>query len=246
MEAILEVNGVTRHFGGFSALLDVSMEVKRGEILGLIGPNGAGKTTLLNVISGIFPPTSGRVFYKGVELTGMKPHVITRLGVARVLQTTRLFASMTVLENVTVGAVFGRGSERKRGSSATKQAEFLLRFMGLYHKGALPIEHLNLQEKKMVDVTRALATQPEILLMDEVMSGLNPTEVEDCMRLIKRVRDELGVTIIWIEHVMKAVMGMAERVTVLNYGRVIATGSPVQVARDQRVIDAYLGGAWVG
>lgn len=245
MESILELSRIKRYFGGFPALQDVSVEVKRGEILGLIGPNGAGKTTLLNVINGIFPPTGGRIFYRGLELKGMKPHVISRLGISRVLQTPRPFLSMTVLENVTVGAVFGGTNWRKRSGSAVEQAESILQFIGLHHKKDLSIEHLNLQEKKMVDVAKALASQPEVLLIDEVMSGLNPSEVEDCMRLIKRLRDEIGVTIIWIEHLMKAIMGVADRVVVLNYGQVIATGSPDQVSQDQRVIDAYLGGSWI-
>jgi branched-chain amino acid transport system ATP-binding protein len=214
--------------------------VGRGEIFGLIGPNGAGKTTLLNVLSGVINPSGGRVFFKGEDVTGMKPHTICKLGISRVLQTPRPFLSMTILENVVVGAIFG-GNGRVKASSALEQAESTLRFMGSYQQRDLPMERLNLHEKKMVELARALASKPEVLLIDEVMSGLNPTEVEDSMRLIKRVRDELAVTIIWIEHVMKAIMGVAERVMVLNYGQVIAMGSPGEVAQDRRVIEAYLG-----
>lgn len=246
MEVLLEGNAITRYFGGFAALQDVSFSVKRGEIFGLIGPNGAGKTTLLNAINGVFPPTKGKVVLKGRNIAGLKPNAICRLGIARVLQTPRPFSSMTTLENVLVGAVFGGGDRKQSGRSPLEQARFMLRFMGLEGKGSLPIERLNLQEKKMIEMARALASQPEVMLVDEVMSGLNPSEVEDCMRLLRRMRDELGVTIIWIEHVMKAIMGVAERVMVLNYGQVITTGSPAQVAQDQRVIDAYLGGTLAG
>lgn len=242
MEVILEARGITRYFGGFCALYDVSFQLRRGEIVGLIGPNGAGKTTLLNIISGILPPSRGRIFYKGQELKGQKPHAICRLGISRVLQTPRPFTNMTVQENVAVGAAFGRGATKGDGISV-QRAETVLRFVGLQHKASCPVKSLNLHEKKMVDLARALANQPEVLLLDEVMSGLTPAEVEDCMQLIKRFRDELGVTILWVEHVMKAVMQLAERVIVLHHGKIIATGSPAEVAKDQAVIDAYLGGA---
>lgn len=241
MEVILEAEGITRYFDGFCALYDVSFDLKRGEIVGLIGPNGAGKTTLLNIISGIFPPTKGRILFKGLELRGLKPHTVCRLGISRVLQTPRPFVNMTVLENVVVGATFGRAS--RADEPPIERAEAILRFMELHPKADLPVKSLNLQEKKMVDMARALASGPEVLLLDEVMSGLTPAEVEGCMALIKRIRDELGVTILWVEHVMKAVMRLAERVIVLHHGQVITTGSPARVAQDQRVIDAYLGGA---
>ncbi len=240
MSAVLEGDGVTRYFGGLPALQDVSFEVKSGEIFGLIGPNGAGKSTLLNVISGIFRPTRGRVLFKGRDITGRKPHAVCQLGVARVLQTPRPFLSMSVAENVGVGTLFGGADRRGRGS-ASEQVVSVLDLFGLRERQNVRVESLNLQEKKLVEMARALATRPEVLLIDEPMSGLNPTEIEESMVLVRRIRDDLGVTIVWIEHVMRAIMGVAERVMVLNYGKTIALGSPGDVARDERVIEAYLG-----
>jgi len=240
-EVILEGERVTKYFGGSAALRDVSFQVTRGEILGLIGPNGAGKTTLLNVVNGVLPPSGGTVRLRGRTITGLRPHAVARLGVARVSQSPRPFTSMTVLENVAVGALFGGQDRGSKASTALEQAESTLRFMGLYEKRHLPVRSLTLQEKKMIELARALATRPEVTLIDEVMSGLNPAEIEQSMRLIRRVRDELKVTIVWVEHVMRAIMGTAERVMVLNYGQVIAMGTPDEVARDQAVIDAYLG-----
>ena len=240
MDVILEGKGITRNFGGLRALANVNIEVSRGEIFGLIGPNGAGKSTMLSVLSGVYPPSSGRVLFKGRDITGLRPHTVCQLGIARVLQTPRPFQSMTVLENVAVGAVFG-GHGRLKGISAVQQAESILSFMGIHDKVDLPMGRLTLQEKKLVEMARALASKPEVLLIDEVMSGLNPTEVEQAMRLVRRVRDELGVTVVWIEHVMKAIMGVAERVMALNYGQAIALGTPGEVAQDEQVIEAYLG-----
>ena len=239
-EIIVDGERLTKRFGGAPALKGVSFGVARGEILGLIGPNGAGKTTLLNVISGVLRPSDGRIRFQGRDITGMPPHAIARLGIARVLQTPRPFLSMTVLENVMVGALFG-GRARRATSTALEQAELILQFMGLHDKRTLPVGRLNLQEKKMVELARALAMRPEVTLIDEAMSGLNPTEIEGSMRLIRRVRDELGVTVIWVEHVMKAIMGVAERVMVLDFGQLIAVGSPSEVAQDERVVGAYLG-----
>jgi len=241
-EVTLEGRQLTKYFGGSPALREVSFRVERGEILGLIGPNGAGKTTLLNVISGILRPSSGRVLFGERDVTGLRPHAITRLGVARVLQTPRSFSSMTVLENVMVGALFGRG-DRPPPAAAADQADAVLTLLGLSAKRDQPVTSLTLHEKKMVELARALATRPDVLLIDETMAGLNPAEIEASMRLIRKVRDRLGVAIIWVEHVMKAIMGVAERVLVLNYGQVIAVGSPAEVARDGAVVEAYLGHA---
>ncbi len=243
MAVVLEGRRVSRRFGGLPALQDVSFEVNKGEIFGLIGPNGAGKSTLLSVVSGMLRPTSGTVLFNGRDLAGLGAHRVCRLGVARVLQTPRPFGSMTVLENVMVGALFG-GRDRT-GADATRGEHMsrILELLGLREKECLPVAGLTLQDKRTVEMARALATVPQVLLLDEPMAGLDPAEVEHSMGLVRRIRDELGVTIVWIEHVMKAVMGVAERVMVLNYGRVIALGSPAEVAGDERVIDAYLGRA---
>ena len=242
-EAVLEGETLAKHFGGLPALKDVSFTVARGEILGLIGPNGAGKSTLLNLINGIFSPSEGRVLFQGRDLTGLMPHQIARRGVARVLQTPRSFASMTVGENVAIGSSFG-GRDRRDGESPDRNGiEYYLDLAGLLDKKDLPVDGLTLQERRLLELARALAMRPELLLLDEAMSGLNPSEMERAMRLIRRMRDELGLTIIWVEHVMKAIMGVADRVLVLNFGQLIASGTPAEVARDQGVIDAYLGRA---
>lgn len=234
-EAILEAQGLSKHFGGTAALKDVSFRAEPGEILGLIGPNGAGKTTLLNLLSGVLRPSSGSVLFSGRDLAGLKTHAVARMGIARTLQTPRSFTSMTVLENVQVGALFGHPHGRIDGAVRS------LELVGLAARGASPMSSLNLQERKMVELARALAMEPRVVLIDEAMSGLNPTEIEESMRLIRRVRDQTGVTIIWVEHVVKAIMEVVERIIVLNFGQVIATGSPAEIARNDAVIEAYLG-----
>jgi branched-chain amino acid transport system ATP-binding protein len=234
-EAILEAQALSKHFGGTAALKEVSFSAAAGEILGLIGPNGAGKTTLLNLLSGVLRPTSGKVLFRGRDLTGLKTHAVARMGIARTLQTPRSFTSMTVLENVQVGALFGHPHGR------TDEAIKSLHLVGLGERRDSPMSSLNLQERKMVELARALAMEPRVVLIDEAMSGLNPTEIEDSMRLIRRVREQTGVTIIWVEHVVKAIMEVVERIVVLNFGQVIATGSPAEIARNDAVVEAYLG-----
>ena len=238
-EAILEAQALSKHFGGTAALKDVSFSAAAGEILGLIGPNGAGKTTLLNLLSGVLRPSSGKVLFGGRDLAGLRTHAVARMGIARTLQTPRSFTSMTVLENVQVGAMFGkpRGQPHGRADGALKSLELV----GLAPRRDSPMASLNLQERKMVELARALAMDPRVVLIDEAMSGLNPTEIEDSMRLIRRVREQTGVTIIWVEHVVKAIMEVVERIIVLNFGQVIATGSPAEIARNDAVIEAYLG-----
>lgn len=233
-EALLEAQSLSRHFGGTAALRQVSFSAGAGEIVGLIGPNGAGKTTLLNLLSGVLRPSAGKVLFDGRDLTGLKTHAVARMGIARTLQTPRSFQSMSVLENVTVGSVFGN----KNGGSCPVKA---LELVGLGSRRDSPMASLNLQERKNVELARALAMAPRVVLIDEAMSGLNPTEVEDSMRLIRRVRDETGVTIIWVEHLVKAIMQVVERIVVLNFGEVIATGRPAEIARNEAVIEAYLG-----
>jgi branched-chain amino acid transport system ATP-binding protein len=197
----------------------------------------------LNLINGIFSPSEGRVLFQGRDLAGLRPHQIAQRGVARVLQTPRWFASMTVRENVAIGSAFGGRDRSDKAFPEREHIEFVLHLVGLLEKKDLPVEGLTLQEKRMLELARALAMRPELLLLDEAMSGLNPSEMERAMGLIRRIRDELGLTIIWVEHVMKAIMGVAGRVLVLNFGQLIAAGTPAEVARDQGVIDAYLGRA---
>jgi ABC-type branched-subunit amino acid transport system ATPase component len=236
-EPILEVQGLAKQFGGTAALKDVSFSAAPGEIVGLIGPNGAGKTTLLNLLSGVLRPTSGSVFYKGRALSGLKAHEVARMGIARTLQTPRSFPSMSVLENVAVGAMFGA----RHGH--VEDALRCLDLVGLGARRHSPMSSLNLQERKAVELARALAMAPQVVLIDEAMSGLNPTEIEDSMRLIRRVRDETGVSIIWVEHVVKAIMAVVERILVLNFGELIASGTPAEIAANGAVVEAYLGTA---
>lgn len=240
-EPLLETKALTLRFGGLSVLRDVSFDVARGEILGLIGPNGAGKSSLLSLISGICPPSGGRVMFLGSDVTGFRPHQVAKRGIARVLQTPRCFPSMSILDNVALGSLFGGKDRPRAGRSGGGEPEFLLELMGLSKKKDQPPEGLTLQEKRMLEIARALAMRPDLLLLDEAMSGLNPTEMERAMTLIRRIRDELGVAIIWVEHVIKAIMGVAERVLVLNFGEVIAIGTPAEIASNPAVIDAYLG-----
>ena len=235
-EALLEAQALSKHFGGTAALKAVSFSAAAGEIVGLIGPNGAGKTTLLNLLSGVLRPSSGKVLFRGQDLSGLKTHAVARMGIARTLQTPRSFPSMTVLENVAVGSLFG-------SKSGGNDPQKTLDLVGLGARADSPMASLNLQERKNVELARALAMAPRVVLIDEAMSGLNPTEIEDSMRLIRRVRDETGVAIIWVEHVVKAIMQVVERIVVLNFGEVIADGSPAQIARNGAVIEAYLGKA---
>ncbi len=241
-EALLQSQGLTRHFGGLPALDDVHFAIRPGEILGLIGPNGAGKSTLLNLLCGITRPTRGRMLLHGRDVTGLKPHQMVRHGVARVLQTPRSFRSLTLLENVTLGAQFG-GRDPAAAAADRHDPEFCLELVGLLPKKDDMLDRLTLQEMRQLELARALATRPRLLLLDEAMSGLNPSEMARAMGLIRRIRDELDVAVIWVEHVMKAVMEVVDSLVVLNFGKVIATGTPNEVARDQAVIDAYLGHA---
>ncbi|MDW8041602.1 MAG: ABC transporter ATP-binding protein [Nitrososphaerota archaeon] len=235
----LTVNEVTKRFGGLPALKNVSFSVEEGEILAIIGPNGAGKTTLFNVINGLLPPTSGSVVFYGRNISNLPPYERARLGMSRTFQIPRPFNDMTVLDNVAVGVV---ASGRARGTSdAIEMAEEVLKFLGLEGKAHVEVKELNLQEKKSVELARALVQKPRLLLIDEYMSGLNPSEVDEAVKLLRRVNEEGGVTILWIEHVLRAVMKLARRVIVLNFGEVIAEGTPSEIAESSRVVEAYLG-----
>lgn len=236
---LLEARNITRRFGGLTAVSDVSLHVDEGEILGLIGPNGAGKTTLFNLISASLRPDSGKILFAGRDITGMAPHRICRLGLARTFQTVKVFANIPVVKNVMVGSLFGTGC-RLSTAEARRTAEEALAFMELLHLRNTPAGDLTLANQKRLEVARALATRPKLLLLDELMAGLTPTEVAQAMKQITRIRDQ-GVTIIMIEHVMQAIMNISDRIVVLDHGQKIAEGTPQEVAKNQRVIEVYLG-----
>jgi len=242
---ILEGQDVTKYFGGLAAVSNVNFHVDQGEILGLIGPNGAGKTTLFNLISAAFPISSGEIRFKGQKLNGLKPHKICRMGIARTFQEIKVFANMPVLQNVLIGAFFGTPA-RVSGADATGEAAKALEFVGLSAMSATPINDLTLVNQKRVEVARALATKPELLLLDELMAGLNPTEVSEAMELVTKIRNT-GITIFMVEHVMKAIMGICERIIVLHRGEKICEGTPQEIAGNKQVIEIYLGeGAHAG
>ncbi|HME45117.1 MAG TPA: ABC transporter ATP-binding protein [Syntrophorhabdales bacterium] len=237
--SLLEVKAVTKFFGGLRALYDISFSLEQGEILGLIGPNGAGKTTLFNIIAGTFPPSSGSVKLDNEEITSLGSRQICHKGISRTYQLVRPFSSLTVYENVLVGIYFGNAETRETRSVDDEGTE-LLRLTGLLQKANTPAKNLTLVGRKQLEIARALATRPKILLLDEAISGLNPAETETVMNLIREIRDR-GVTVFMIEHIMKAVMGLSDRILVLNFGELIAQGTPDQISKNKAVIEAYLG-----
>ena len=244
-DKILVVSNVVKKFGGLSALDDVSMYVNRGELVCLIGPNGAGKTTMFNAIDGVYKPTSGTISFKGQDITDLPPNKRCHLGIGRTFQITKPFGGMTVLENVAIGYLYGR--EKRSNPLSTKamkeskeKAEAVLREMDFYDKKDALASTLNVPERKRLEICRALATNPDLLLLDEVVAGLNPSEVGDIVSLVREV-NERGVTILMIEHVMKAVMSLSHRIYVLNFGKLIAEGTPAEISSNQLVIEAYLG-----
>ncbi len=236
---MLEGEGVTKYFGGLAAVRNVGFHVDEGEIVGLIGPNGAGKTTLFNLISGALVPEPGIIRFKGQNITGLKRYRICRMGVGRTFQSVKVFSNMSVLENVLLGLLFGR-SNSMSSADAAKEAIGLLEFVGLSALKATPAKDLILASQKRLEVARALATKPELLLLDELMAGLNPTEVAEAMELVTRIREQ-GVTIFMIEHVMKAIMSVCDRIMVLHHGVKIAEGTPQEIATSRTVVEVYLG-----
>jgi branched-chain amino acid transport system ATP-binding protein len=236
---ILEGEGVTKHFGGLTAISNVDFHIEQGEIVGLIGPNGAGKTTLFNLISAALVPKPGVIRFKGEKISGLKPHQICRAGIARTFQTVKVFGNMAVLGNVLLGSLFGR-SIGMSSVDAAREAMESLEFVGLSAVRAIPAKDITLANQKRLEVARALATKPELLLLDELIAGLNPTETTEAMELVTKIRDQ-GITIFMIEHVMKAIMGICDRLIVLHHGEKIAEGTPQQITNNQTVIEVYLG-----
>jgi branched-chain amino acid transport system ATP-binding protein len=234
--ALLDVTGLRKDFGGLRAVSDLSFELRQGEILGLIGPNGAGKTTVFNLITGFIPPTAGDIRLQSQSLVGLKPHAVVKKGIARTFQIVKPFRNLSVLENVTLAAFMREPSRPK----AEAKAMAMLERVQLVGKSAANASDLTLGEQKRLEIARALATLPKILFLDEPMGGLNPTEVEKACALVQQIRQD-GITIILVEHHMKAIMAISDRIVVLHHGGKIADGAPQDVVRDRNVITAYLG-----
>ncbi len=236
--SFLEIRKVSMFFGGLSAIKDVSFNLTRGEILGLIGPNGAGKTTIFNVVNGFYNPSRGDIFFKDQKISGLKPHQICKRGLARTFQVVKPLRRMSVLDNV-IASAFLRAKDKKE---AGEFADEILRFTGLYEDRGMLSKGLPLGKRKRLEIARALATRPELLLLDESFAGLNPSELDESINIIRKIR-ERGITIMIIEHHMKVIMSLSDRIVVLNYGEKIAEGTPQEIRNNPSVVEAYLGEA---
>jgi branched-chain amino acid transport system ATP-binding protein len=238
MTPLLSLDGVSRRFGGLNAVDNVALDVEQGEILGLIGPNGAGKTTLINLITGVHPATAGRVRFEGRDITRSRPHQIARLGLARTFQIVQPFPNMTVVENVAAGALFCGHVTNVREARAVALEH--LAFTGLADMADRPAASLPLARRKRLELAKSLAMRPRLLMLDEVNAGLNPTEIDEALAIIRRIASQ-GVTIIVIEHLMRVVLSISKRIAVLHHGQLIAQGAPNDIIRNESVIEAYLG-----
>jgi branched-chain amino acid transport system ATP-binding protein len=238
---LLELKNVSRSFGGLMAVRAVDLVVEPGEIVGLIGPNGAGKTTLFNLITGTYRPNHGSIVFEGADVTRLAPHTRCKLGIARTFQLVRPFPNLSVLDNVAVGSIYGRkpSTTRRAAADAARQT---LELLGLADRADLPARSLTLVDRKRLELARALATHPKLLLLDELLAGLNPSEVVVAIDLVRRIRDA-GVTIVMVEHLVKALFGLSDRVAVLSAGEKICEGTPEFVSQEARVVNAYLGTA---
>ena len=236
--AVLHLDKISKSFGGLQVLSDVDISLEQEEFMGLIGPNGAGKSTLFNVITSIYKPDHGDVFLHGQKITGLSPHKICHMGIARTFQLTKTFLKMTVLGNAMVGSLFGR---KEGGQGAKRRALEALELVELYEKKDILTEHITLSDRRLLEIAMALAATPVVTLLDEPMAGLNPSEINQLLDVVKRAREERKISILWIEHKVEAVLESCDTVAVLDYGLKIADGKPEEIANNQKVMEAYLG-----